>query len=141
MSKLRKKFNKKIGKAGVLVISLLLTIILMSVLHHHFVYSEGANFLVALSMFVVLSSIMLLHRASRCVFFLVIIQFSSSRGRSVVIAYTFALTFSGIGGNLQNNVKVLTGSIVCGEVKLSPELSNLSTFIPHRISSRSHCTI
>lgn len=76
------------------------------------------NFFFALAVSVVLLLILCLHRPSRYIFFLVIPEFFGKKGRSAAIAYTFALAFAGPAVNLENNIKVLTNSIVCGEVRL-----------------------
>lgn len=76
--------------------------------------SNKQSFYISLTLLTGVSSAF--HRPTRCIFLLVILQFFTKRGRSVVIAYTFAVAFTGPGLNLKNNMKILTNSIVCGEV-------------------------
>lgn len=71
---------------------------------------------IAFSVQLLFTGLIIFHKSSRCVFFLLIPQFFSKRGRSAIVAYTLYLAITGPGADLMKNVEVLSDSLACGQV-------------------------
>lgn len=136
MSKQKRKSKKYFVKvSGILcavICGFLLAYSLFSILQKHFKASFQVSLLITL--LVVISSLLLisLHKPSRCVFFLLIPQFFSSKGRTTLVAYMMLLSLAGPGKNLIKNVHVMTRCLACGQVRISSNGCCHSSFLPNR---------
>lgn len=69
--------------------------------------------------------LVVIFKAFRCFFFLLLPQVFSSRGRTAVMAYIFILTLTGPALNIVKNMDVLTGCLACGQEQLKQAAQGL----------------
>lgn len=117
MSKQKKNCLKVFGIASGLGFGFFLAHSLFAVLRSSFKVSIPVSACVALSVVALLALLVFLHRPSRCIFFLMIPQFFSRRGRKLFIAYAYFLALTGPTNNMMENLDRMTNGIICGEVR------------------------
>lgn len=123
----KKKFTLKIILFYISAVAFAscLIISLFSVLKFQFKLSSVVSICITITTSLATALLMIFHRSSRCIYFLLIPQIFSKRGRSAVVAFAFILAFSGPTRNILKNVEVLSRSISCGQGQLKIALNNL----------------
>lgn len=95
----------------------LLAIYLSSFLHSHFKLSNVVSLFVSICLVISFLSLISLHKSSRCISLLMLVQLFNRKGRKAIVAYTFYLALTGPTSNLLKNVNVMSDSLTCGQVR------------------------
>lgn len=115
----RKKnsFFKVFGIVCGLGFGFLLSYSFFEVLCTSFKASVPVSVCVTLIVVIFFALLISLHKPTRCIFFLMIPQFFSKRGRKLLLAYIYFLALSGPADNMVENIHRLSEGIACSEVR------------------------
>lgn len=117
MKSARKNKAKIFGICCTILFGAFSSVTLSFLLQNVFKLSLKSSVSLSIVVNVLFSALILFHKASRCVFFLMIPQFLSKKGRSALVAYSFYVALTGPVVNLMHNANVLSESLTCGQVR------------------------
>lgn len=120
MSKQKRRFKRNLVKVSGFfagsVFELILGYSLFTILQKQLKFSFLISITATLTILLFLTFLIAVHKSSRCIFFLLIPQFFSSKGRTTIVACMMLMAITGPGKNLMKNVHVLTSCLACGQV-------------------------
>lgn len=120
-SRKKNSFLKVFGIICGIVFGFFLSYSLFEVLCTSFKASVPVSICVTLLVVIFFALLIFLHKSTRCIFFLMIPQFFSRRGRKLLLAYIYFLALTGPADNMVENIHRLSEGITCSEVKITKE--------------------
>lgn len=125
----KNKFLKWCGIVSGIVFGFYLFYSFYRILHLNFKVSVFVSFGLTLIVVIFFTLLIYFNKRTRCIFFLMIPQFFSRRGRKLLIVYVYYLAFTGPTNHMMKNIHHLAEAITCGEVKKKLQLKNISNFL------------
>lgn len=102
-----------------------MSIYLFSLAQKHLTTSFTVSIAISIGFVLIFVLLISLFKSPQCIFFLLIPQFFSKRGRTAIVAYTFFIALNGPAANLMKNFHVMSDCMACGQDQLKLAMYDL----------------